>query len=295
MIFEVKENAPIDFASAAYHYQHAESSGARLKALKHILGMVKQLVQPHELQAIHKENMMELVTIRTLISMRAFQHIPEQGSISSIELARMIGVDERLLVRLLRMAASAGIVEQLVDSTFAHTEFSRAYAAKIGTSIAFQVFYDESFQPLTRLHQYLKEKLFQEPEELASSPAMWATGNEGKAYWDVMQADRERLAAFQIGMRASQKYLPSTGPYDFDTLAQGDDERPVLVDVGGGQGQTICEILRKHPSIPPERVILQDLPKVVEAAREEKIVPLGVEIMEYDYNDPQPVKGENTT
>lgn len=223
--------------------------------------------------------------------MEVFKHIPQQGSISSSELAQKVGAEEPLLVRLLRMAVSAGIVEQLRDKTFAHTKFSQAYAADIGTGIAFQVFYDESFQPLTRLHQYLREKNFSEPTQLEHSPALWATGNEGNAYWDIMQADPERLAAFQKGMQASQKYLPSTGPYNFSALMQEASDRPVLVDVGGGHGQTISEILRTHPTIPPNRIILQDLPKVVETAKTSKFLPAGVQVMDYNYNEPQPVKG----
>lgn len=236
---------------------------------------------------------MELVAIRTLISLNAFQYFPQQGSISSLELAQKAGAEESLLLRLLRMAASAGVIQQLSDKTFAHTKFSRAYAAEIGTGIAFQVFYDESFQPLTRLHQYLKEKDFREPDVLEYSPALWATGHEGQKYWDIMQADPERLSAFQKGMRASQKYLSSTGgPYDFGSLAKDAGDRPVLVDVGGGHGQTINEILKSHPAISPNQVILQDLPKVVEAARGGRILPEDVKIMDYDYNDLQPVKGK---
>lgn len=293
MVVDFTHNVPIGVALAVHDYQQTGSAGARLKALKSVLSLVRGLAQPSELQALHKENMMELVAIRTLISLNVFRHFPEQGSISSHELALKVGAEESLLLRLLRMVASAGIVEQLPTKTFAHTKFSKAYAADIGTGIAFQVFYDESFQPLTRLHQYLKEKNFLEPNELEHSPALWATGNEGQAYWDIMQADPERLAAFQKGMRASQKYLSSTGPYDFGHLVQNAGERPVLVDVGGGQGQTISEILKTHPVIPADQVILQDLPKVVEAARESTSLPEGVQIQDYDYNDLQPVKGKN--
>jgi hypothetical protein len=292
MVVDSARNVSVSVALAVHEYQQPKSHGARLKALKSVLGLVRELIDPSELQSLHKENMMELVTLRTLISLNVFKHFPEEGSISSTELAGKVGAEDSLLLRLLRMAASSGIIEQLLDRTFAHTKFSRAYAADIGTGIAFQVFYDESFQPLTRLHQYLKEKDSREPDELEYSPALWATGNEGQPYWDIMQADPERLAAFQKGMRASQKYLPSTGPYDFGSLAQGAGDRPVLVDVGGGHGQTINEILKTHPTLPSDRVILQDLPKVVEAARENRILPEDVKIMDYNYNDLQPVKGE---
>lgn len=291
MVVDYTRNVPIDIALAVHDYQQTKSTGARLKALKSVLNLVRELAGPSELQALHKENMMELVTLRTLISLNAFRHLPEQGSISSQELAQKTGAEESLLLRLLRMASSAGIINHLPDKTFAHTKFSRAYAADIGTGIAFQVFYDESFQPLTRLHQYLKEKNLREPDELEHCPVLWATGNEGQGYWDIMQADPERLAAFQKGMRASQQYLSSTGPYDFGLLAHEAGDRPVLVDVGGGHGQTLVEILKNHPAIPSDKVILQDLPKVVVAARDNNLLPEDVKILDYNYNDPQPIKG----
>lgn len=294
MVADLFEDISVDIALSVCHYQQTKGTGARLKALKNVLSLVRELVDPRELQAIHKENMMELVTIRTLISMDVFKHIPKQESISSHELARVVGVEESLLTRLLRMAVSAGILEQNSDKTFAHTKFSRAYAAEVGPRVAFQVFYDESFQPLTRLHQYLKENDFKEPEDQKTCPVMWNLGKEGESYWDVMRADPERSEAFAKGMRVSQKYLSSTGgPYDFGALARNAGERQVLVDVGGGHGQTICEILKNHPKVPAKQVVLQDLPKVVEAARQSNILPKDVQIQAYDYSDPQPIKGKN--
>lgn len=60
-----------------------------------------------------------------------------------------------------------------------------------------------------------------------------------------------------------------------------------MVDVGGGPGQEIARFKEKHPEL-PGRFILQDLPLTLE--RIERL-PDGVEVMEYDFFTPQPIKG----
>lgn len=87
------------------------------------------------------------------------------------------------------------------------------------------------------------------------------------------------------------KLRPFTGVYDFGRLATIDDsERIVLVDVGGGQGHAITQILEVHPNIKPEQCVLQDRKEVIASAREESGLPSGVKCMVHDYYTPQPIK-----
>jgi hypothetical protein len=62
----------------------------------------------------------------------------------------------------------------------------------------------------------------------------------------------------------------------------------LLVDVGGGPGQEMSRFRQRNPDV-PGRIILQDLPLTLN--RIEKI-PEGVEPMEHDFFNPQPVKGK---
>lgn len=75
---------------------------------------------------------MEVVAIRTLLDLKAFNAMPETGSISAREIATQIGAQEGLIERLLRIVVATGIVLQLPDLTYQHTKFSKAYTIDPG-------------------------------------------------------------------------------------------------------------------------------------------------------------------
>lgn len=82
---------------------------------------------------------------------------------------------------------------------------------------------------------------------------------------------------------------------DFEALVKADGavidaETPVFVDVGGGIGSQCANFKTKLPSL-PGRVILQDLPVVLEHALDTK----GVEISAHNFWTEQPVKGMITS
>lgn len=274
--------------------RHASSisSQTRLGMLRQVTKLIRDLAEPADLMAMHRESMLELVTIRSLISMNVFRSLPDQGSISSQDLSKSVGAEESLISRLLRMAVASQLINQLPDKTFTHTKYSRGYAAELGNGVAFKVLYDESFMPLSRLHLWLKEKGLKEPNRQETSPALWLDGSEGKLFFDMLQQDPVRLADFQKCMRVVGDYsLPPSQYYDFGALMDESD-RPVLVDIGGGQGQTLVDVLSKCPHIPPDRVVLQDLPAVVATAKRSSLLPADTPIMDYNYNTLQPVQGE---
>lgn len=62
-----------------------------------------------------------------------------------------------------------------------------------------------------------------------------------------------------------------------------------FVDVGGGRGATLHEVCKDFSPPLKGRVVLQDLPKVVEGLGTQD----GVQAMPYSFLDPQPVKGNS--
>lgn len=65
-----------------------------------------------------------------------------------------------------------------------------------------------------------------------------------------------------------------------------DPERPLFVDVGGGVGHQCVALKKKFPET-KGRVVLQDIPNVLEQAMKYP----GVESMVHDIFTPQPIKG----
>lgn len=106
----------------------------------------------------------------------------------------------------------------------------------------------------------------------------------------------DRLKAFQLGFMSQEDSVPVIGFYDFAGLydAENDGDRVTLVDLGGGQGQSIAQMLKAFPSLKPDRMVLQDLPEPIAQAEESagtSSLPKGVKAMVHDFWTPQPVKG----
>lgn len=97
-------------------------------------------------------------------------------------------------------------------------------------------------------------------------------------------------------MSAYRQGRPSwmdSGFYDVPALIQGsiDESEAMLVDMGGSVGHDLSEFRRKW-STAPGRLILQDLPEVLEQAKSMSLHP-SIEIMEHDFFKEQPVKGNS--
>lgn len=68
-----------------------------------------------------------------------------------------------------------------------------------------------------------------------------------------------------------------------------DNTRAIYVNIGGGIGHQCKQFKDKYPDL-PGRVILQDLPHSIAKA----LPTPGVENMEHDFFQPQPVKGSDS-
>jgi hypothetical protein len=109
--------------------------------------------------------MAEILSIRALMKMHAFEHIPNEGVISSKDLAAKIGAEESLvglspsvstspstvvdtsppirqscyiyeltgIARLLRALVALGILQQNEKGEFAHTKNSKIYTSALGS------------------------------------------------------------------------------------------------------------------------------------------------------------------
>lgn len=115
-----------------------------------------------------------------------------------------------------------------------------------------------------------------------------------------MAQDPEKIMTFQAGMAGLDLAIPVVGHFDFGVLAAGEGdgrdkekemERVQLVDVGGGHGACLKQILEKHQQLDAKKCVLQDRPDVVEMARAGGLLPEGVVLMAHDFRTEQPVKG----
>lgn len=78
-----------------------------------------------------------------------------------------------------------------------------------------------------------------------------------------------------------------TDVFDTQTLKEGYNGGPFLVDIGGGHGIDSMQALAKHPDLPSGAVVLQDLPDVVAIA---KLDPK-IKTSAHSFFEPEPIKG----
>ncbi|KAJ4361374.1 hypothetical protein N0V85_009412, partial [Neurospora sp. IMI 360204] len=138
-----------------------------------------------------------------------------------------------------------------------------------------------------------------EPQDPFHNSFTFAYGQYGRATArEVMEQDPERLETFQRGMKGLDVMVPCVGHFDFGVLAASEEEEEEmveLVDVGGGHGAVLKQILDAHPQLNPERIVLQDFREdVVELARAGQRngtgLPRGVRVMVHNIIG-QPVRG----
>jgi len=109
--------------------------------------------------------------------------------------------------------------------------------------------------------------------------------------------DKKYLERFIIGMRVVESSNPASGIYDFswlvDKVKTTAVERPVFVDVGGGQGHALLSIQEEFPELPIDRFVLEDLPETIEAVKRADIPRLKeVAKVPINFHAEQPIKGE---
>ncbi|WP_028479616.1 methyltransferase [Nocardia sp. CNY236] len=168
---------------------------------------------------------------------------------SAAELAAAVGADEDALQRLLRLLTSYGIFTQQRDGRYALTPMAQPLRRDAEVTLRDAVLLFGS--PMHRDHwSYLVESI------RSGEPA--AERVRGMPLFDYLQRDREFGELFDRAMASMDTLAlkPLLAAYDFGRYE-------TIVDVAGGTGTVLTEILRHTPE---SRGILFDLPDVVRSA-----------------------------
>lgn len=143
-----------------------------------------------------------------------------------------------------------------------------------------------------QLPALLAETKYQNPSNGLKTAAQKAFSTD-KHIFQIMGERPNILGDFLTFMSAQREGRP--GWLDFfpveSQLIQGfcdDRDAVIFVDIGGAGGHECQALRQKYPHL-PGRVVLQDLPDVIEKFKAHKTT--GVEAMAHDFFEPQPVKG----
>jgi hypothetical protein len=235
--------------------------------------------------------------IRTLTHTGALQAIPSPGGASAQQVAQATGAQQSLVERLLRTAVSVGFLTYNTQhGAYEHTHLSAPWALTQSlASDMFNLCYDSCLAPMILLPDWLEHNNSGHPSEPIGdtagthNPLTYRHGTEGKSVFETCTQHPENLAVFGRILKAAANLKPFTGIYPWERLADPDPERPLFVDIGGGPGHAISAILAAHPDLPATGFVLQELPNVIELAKQS--LPSGVQFQAHDFFAPNPVKG----
>lgn len=161
-------------------------------------------------------------------------------------------------------------------------------------------------KPFAHWPEYFAAYGRREPAGQTHTPFSFGWGRAELPPWEVKALFPAYASAFARSMRSREIVGGDTAVvggralYDFGWVGveacgrrgEGEGDRPVVVDVGGGLGQLVRDVLRDVEGLVPGQCVLQDRGEVIEGAREGGRGLEGVVLMEHDFHDEQPVKGE---
>ncbi|OKL61648.1 hypothetical protein UA08_03435 [Talaromyces atroroseus] len=189
--------------------------------------------------------------------------------------------------RLMRILTVTGIFEMAGPDEYAHTPYSLAYIE--GHEVDFlKLCCDEILVNTSRLPEYFRAVGGRDSTSMTENLFSWGNNKPGSSFFEIISQDPRRIKQFDIAMSTQDSTLPVLGMYPFgEELANAPDleNRAVLVDIGGGRGQSLLQIKQKWPQL-QGRLILQDRPMVLDSCPD---LP-GIEKMPHDFFTEQPVK-----
>ncbi|QIS18629.1 methyltransferase [Nocardia terpenica] len=165
------------------------------------------------------------------------------------DLARAVGADVDALTRLLRLLTSYGIFTRRRDGTYALTSAGRALCRDSPTSLRDAALFFGS-GPHRRHWTHIVDAV------RTGQPVGQAL--DGMGFFDYLRTDRELGDLFDRAMTSIGTLTAESlfAAYDFTRFG-------TVVDVGGGRGALLTDILARAPR---SRGILFDLPEVVAEA-----------------------------
>ncbi|KAM7191859.1 Sterigmatocystin 8-O-methyltransferase [Naviculisporaceae sp. PSN 640] len=253
----------------------------------------RALDTPYDMISRHAINLALAATLETLIKTGAVDKVPfPPGTpISAAELASAINMDISALQRLMRFAISSGIFTEPEPDVYAHNSISPIYKMDaMGPFFLMCVDHSGMSSPLPG---YFKTHSPSDVFNPRKSPYAYSKGKEGLTYYETLDLDPEFRQIWNAVLQMMEKGMPISGMFPFESMKEAvekEPERPFVVDVAGGRGQALLKLQEEIPGVFGGRLVLQDLPIVIDTLGDEEYREKGIETMSYDIFREQPVK-----
>jgi 6-hydroxytryprostatin B O-methyltransferase len=191
-----------------------------------------------------------LMVMRTIVHFDLVTKVPEEGSVPLAMLASVVGVDQPLLDRVLQFAFTQGIFREATPGSgdVSHTELSRAIPL-------LAPWLKLVLSPVTILPDlYLPGALESSRDAANSKTAIELAFN--KPFYEFIKSD-SHLKLFQDGLKSlSMAQKACWCPYGGGHFRWEEQPRSLIIDIGGGNGNTAVEAATRNPDL---HFIVQDL------------------------------------
>lgn len=147
---------------------------------------------------------------------------------------------------------------------------------------------------------FLKSISYKNPSQPLDAPFRYVNNCKDEKNIFQMIDEKGMLPAFSSALKIGQKVRvhwsdEKKGFYPFTQRlvngADSGDDVPFLVDIGGGDGSDLLNLLKCHPrETLPGGLVLQDLRNVLDGIPAGTL-PTHIQLMEHNFYSPQPVKG----
>ncbi|KAJ5436669.1 hypothetical protein N7445_007554 [Penicillium cf. griseofulvum] len=237
------------------------------------------------------------IALRLGIDMNLFNAVAQHtksssgGTVTISQLAETCKADSLLVSRIMRFISALGIFNEIEQDVYAPTPLAAAYISSSPLSAAV-IHVTHFLMVLSQLPAYFHEKGWQNPNNVFDGPFQYATGTKSH-YFDFLAGESYYQQAFNTVMTISHRRQGQNW-FDFFPVEEklggvAHESDVLLVDVGGSQGGDIIAFQKQFPDI-RGRLVLQDLPVVIEAIQEMEF-PAGIEAHGYNFFEAQPVTG----
>ncbi|KAJ4410271.1 hypothetical protein N0V82_009291 [Gnomoniopsis sp. IMI 355080] len=238
----------------------------------------------------------EIAIVKSLLFAGVFEKWAESGSenLTCQELAKLTGADALLLRRLLRAAATVHLFDEVEFDTYSRSP----WAIMMGEEPTMVARYDAIISKLNlpntnKMPYFLRDTGFQNPIDIEHNAFHYSHGQD---FFDYVASDPDVKESFHHNMNLLSKYsaVPWKSLYPTKQLIAGaKQDRPILVDIGGGRGNDVKIFMSSHPDAPNGSVVVQDRAEVIKLIDDPVLVKEGgpVRLMTHDFFAPQPVRG----
>jgi hypothetical protein len=165
------------------------------------------------------------------------------------ELGQELDIEPQNLYRLLRAAATVGVLDEIQPRTFGLNQMGERLRSDVPLSLR------ELAITATDPGQWLPWSRFREAVRTGKGQVPFVLGTDVFSYWSAHPEERAHFAA-AMGNRTELLTAALLDGYDFSPFRQA-------VDVGGAQGHLLAAILQKCPRL---RGIVFDQPGIVSGA-----------------------------